>query len=184
MKIIETKIPDVKLIEPNVFDDQRGFFYESFNQKNFNEAIGYPISFVQDNHSRSVKDTIRGIHYQLPPHPQGKLVRVTAGKVFDVAVDLRKSSPTFGKWVGELLSDENRRQLWIPPGFAHGFLVLSDSAEFQYKCTDFYAPECEQTIYWQDEELGIAWPIRKGKNPIVSGKDNAGISFKDAPYFQ
>lgn len=181
MKITETKIPDVKIIEPKVFEDRRGFFYESYNQEKFDEAIGYPVSFVQDNHSRSVSGTLRGLHYQLPPHPQGKLVWVTAGEVFDVAVDLRKGSPTFGKWVGEFLSADNRRQLWIPPGFAHGFVVTSNTAEFQYKCTDFYSPDCEASIRWDDTNLNVEWPIES--QPLVSEKDRQAASFDDAEYF-
>lgn len=181
MKVTETCIPDVKILEPRVFEDERGFFYESYNQKAFDEAIGYQVTFVQDNHSRSVRNTLRGLHYQLPPHPQGKLVRVTIGEVFDVAVDIRKHSPTLGQWVGEYLSAENRRQLWIPPGFAHGFLVTSDVAEFQYKCTDFYAPECEASIRWDDRALGIEWPL-KGQ-PIVSGKDQQASPFEEAELF-
>ncbi|WP_280540219.1 dTDP-4-dehydrorhamnose 3,5-epimerase [Chromohalobacter sp. 11-W] len=181
MEVIETRIPDVKLIKPKVFGDERGYFYESFNQKAFDEAVGHPVTFVQDNHSRSVKGTLRGLHYQLPPHPQGKLVRVTVGEVFDVAVDVRKSSPTFGQWVGELLSADNKNQLWIPPGLAHGFLVISEMAEFQYKCTDFYAPDCEAAIRWDDVELGIDWPI-KGQ-PLISPKDGQAPSFLKAEYF-
>jgi len=176
-----TAIPDVLILEPRVFEDDRGFFYESYNQRAFDRAVGAPVRFVQDNHSRSVKGTLRGLHYQLPPHAQGKLVRVTAGEVFDVAVDIRKDSPTFGQWVGEYLSAENRRQLWIPPGFAHGFLVTSDVAEFQYKCTDFYAPDCEASIRWDDAELGILWPGEGG--PTLSEKDEQAPSLRDAPWF-
>jgi dTDP-4-dehydrorhamnose 3,5-epimerase len=174
-------IPDVLLIEPRVFEDERGFFYESYNQKAFDEAVGHPVTFVQDNHSRSVKGTLRGLHYQLPPHAQGKLVRVTVGEVFDVAVDIRRNSPTFGQWVGETLSADNKRQLWIPPGFAHGFLVTSDVAEFEYKCTDFYAPDCEGSIRWDDAELGIHWPS-DGK-PLVSTKDEKAPLLGDAETF-
>lgn len=181
MRVTPLRIPAVLLIEPRVFEDERGFFYESYNEKNFNEAVGQPVRFVQDNHSRSVKGTLRGLHYQLPPHPQGKLVRVTAGEVFDVAVDIRKSSPTFGQWVGEYLSDENRRQLWIPPGFAHGFLVTSEIAEFQYKCTDFYAPDCEASIRWDDADLGIDWQF--DGLPLVSIKDEQAAAFHDAEIF-
>lgn len=174
MKIIETKIPDVKLLEPKVFGDERGYFFESFNQKAFNESIVNKVVFVQDNQSRSVKGTLRGLHYQLPPHPQGKLVRVTFGEVFDVAVDIRKNSSTFGQWVGEFLSAENKRQLWIPPGFAHGFLVTSDVAEFQYKCTDFYAPETEGSIFWDDPDVGIKWPrIDRGDLKMTEKDKNA-----------
>ncbi|XOZ33340.1 dTDP-4-dehydrorhamnose 3,5-epimerase [Halomonadaceae bacterium KBTZ08] len=181
MKITSTRIPDVKILEPRVFEDERGFFYESYNQKVFDEAVGHPVTFVQDNHSRSVKGTLRGLHYQLPPHPQGKLVRVTVGEVFDVAVDIRKSSPTFGHWVGETLSANNRRQLWIPPGFAHGFLVTSEIAEFQYKCTDFYAPDCEASIRWDDVELRIKWP--KNNELLISPKDQNSPIFRAAKYF-
>ncbi|MFI9653001.1 dTDP-4-dehydrorhamnose 3,5-epimerase [Guyparkeria halopsychrophila] len=181
MKATPLSIPDVLLLEPRVFEDDRGFFYESYNQKAFDEAVGYPVIFVQDNHSRSVKGTLRGLHYQFPPHAQGKLVRVTVGEVFDVAVDIRKGASTFGQWVGETLSAGNRRQMWIPPGFAHGFLVTSDVAEFQYKCTDFYAPECEASIRWDDAELGIGWPVES--RPLVSAKDGQAPSFRDAEYF-
>jgi len=181
MKIIVTKIPDVKVLEPKVFEDERGFFFESYNQRVFEEAVGYPISFVQDNHSRSVKGTLRGLHYQLPPHAQGKLVRVTVGEVFDVAVDIRKSSPTFGQWIGELLSAENRHQLWIPPGFAHGFVVTSDVAEFQYKCTDFYSRDSEASIHWADQDLDIKWPLEN--LPLVSEKDSQAPNFINAKYF-
>jgi dTDP-4-dehydrorhamnose 3,5-epimerase len=174
MKIIETRIPDVKLIEPKVFGDERGFFMETWNQNTFREA-GIDATFVQDNHSRSVKHTLRGLHYQIK-QPQGKLVRVTRGEVFDVAVDLRKSSPTFGQWVGEYLSEENNRILWVPPGFAHGFVVTSETADFQYKCTDFYAPEYERSLHWADEGLAIIWPLEPGVVPIVSDKDRQAAS--------
>jgi dTDP-4-dehydrorhamnose 3,5-epimerase len=173
-------IPDVVLIEPKVFGDERGFFFESFNQKRFEEAIGKPVQFVQDNHSRSAKNVLRGLHYQIQ-HPQGKLVRVVQGEVFDVAVDLRKSSPTFGKWVGEILSADNKRQLWIPEGFAHGFVVLSDTAEFLYKTTDYYAPAYERCILWNDQVLKIEWPV--GIQPILSAKDCQGKAFVDAEVF-
>jgi len=178
MKVIETSIPDVKLIEPKVFGDERGFFMETWNEKAFRE-IGINSTFVQDNHSRSVKNTLRGLHYQIR-QPQGKLVRVTRGEVFDVAVDLRSSSPTLGHWVGEYLSEENNRMLWVPPGFAHGFLVTSDTADFQYKCTDFYAPEYERSIHWADEELAVDWPLGKNVDPIVSQKDKQAASFARA----
>jgi dTDP-4-dehydrorhamnose 3,5-epimerase len=158
MKVTPLAIPDVLLIEPPVFEDERGYFYESFNQQKFEEAVGKPVTFVQDNHSRSVKGVLRGLHYQVPPRAQGKLVRVTLGEVFDVAVDIRKDSPTFGQWVGEYLSADNKRQLWIPEGFAHGFYVTSDIADFQYKCTDYYAPECERGIRWDSNIAGINWP--------------------------
>ena len=170
MKIIDTQIPAVKIIEPAVFGDARGFFFESFNQSKFNQAVGYDVEFVQDNHSRSAKGVLRGLHYQLPPHPQGKLVRCVVGEVFDVAVDIRKSSPTFGQWAGVHLSAENKRQLWIPPGFAHGFLTLSEHAEFLYKTTDYWAKECEQAIIWNDPSIGIQWPDFDGQ-PLLSDKD-------------
>lgn len=181
MKIITTRIPDIKILEPRVFEDERGFFYESYNQKAFNDAIGHPVTFVQDNHSRSIKGTLRGLHYQLPPHPQGKLVRVTVGEVLDVAVDIRKGSPTFGQWVAETLSAENKRQLWIPEGFAHGFYVASDMAEFQYKCTEYYAPSYERCIRWDDPDLGINWPVTG--QPRVSDKDEQGAAFSRAECF-
>ncbi len=158
MNVIPTAIPDVLIIEPKVFGDERGFFYESFNQKVFNEATGLDVQFVQDNHSRSSKGVLRGLHYQLPPHAQGKLVRCVRGAVFDVAVDIRKSSPTFGKWVGVELSETNHRQFWIPPGFAHGFLTLSETADFLYKTTDYYMPAFERGIRWNDPQVGVAWP--------------------------
>ncbi|RRV88259.1 dTDP-4-dehydrorhamnose 3,5-epimerase [Stutzerimonas stutzeri] len=181
MKITETKIPDVKLIEPKVFGDQRGFFMETWNEKAFKEA-GINATFVQDNHSRSVKNTLRGLHYQIK-QPQGKLVRVTRGEVFDVAVDLRANSPTFGQWVGEYLSEENNRMFWVPPGFAHGFLVLSDTADFQYKCTDLYAPQFERSIHWADRDLQISWPLTEDCLPITSTKDEQGSSFSAAEYY-
>ena len=159
-----------KIIEPAVFGDARGFFYESFNQTKFESAVGYSVDFVQDNHSRSARGVLRGLHYQLPPHPQGKLVRCTLGEVFDVAVDIRKSSPTFGQWVGVHLSAENKRQFWIPAGFAHGFLTLSEHAEFLYKTTDYWSKECEQAIAWNDSEVGIEWPDFDGE-PLLSEKD-------------
>jgi len=158
VKIIPTSIPDVLVIEPKVFGDDRGFFFESFNLRLFREKTGLNPTFVQDNHSRSSRNVLRGLHYQIR-QPQGKLVRVVAGEVFDVAVDVRRSSPTFGKWAGTLISAENKRQLWIPPGFAHGFLVLSDSADFLYKTTDYYAPEHERSILWNDPDIGIDWPL-------------------------
>ena len=158
MNVIPTAIPDVIIIEPKVFGDERGFFYESFNQKVFNDATGLDVQFVQDNHSRSRQGVLRGLHYQLPPHAQGKLVRCVRGAVFDVAVDIRKSSPTFGKWVGVELSETNHRQFWIPPGFAHGFLTLSETADFLYKTTDYYMPAFERGIRWNDPQVGVAWP--------------------------
>ena len=181
MKIIDTQIPEVKIIEPAVFGDARGFFFESFNQVKFNQAVGYDVEFVQDNHSRSAKGVLRGLHYQLPPHPQGKLVRCVVGEVFDVAVDIRKSSPTFGQWVGVHLSAENKRQLWIPPGFAHGFLTLSEHAEFLYKTTDFWFKECEQAIIWNDPSIGIEWPAFDGL-PLLSEKDQQAPRLVDQTF--
>ena len=180
MKVVETTIPEVKIIEPKVFGDERGFFFESYNRKVFADAIGREVHFVQDNHSRSQKGVLRGLHYQIQ-QPQGKLVRCTQGEVFDVAVDLRRSSPTFGKWVSAVLSGENKRQMWIPEGFAHGFLVLSDVAEFLYKTTDFYAPQHEQAIIWNDPQLAIDWPLEQ--IPGLSQKDAAAGSFADAVLF-
>ena len=181
MKIIDTQIPAVKIIEPAVFGDARGFFFESFNQSKFNQAVGYDVEFVQDNHSRSAKGVLRGLHYQLPPHPQGKLVRCVVGEVFDVAVDIRKSSPTFGQWAGVHLSAENKRQLWIPPGFAHGFLTLSEHAEFLYKTTDYWAKECEQAIIWNDPSIGIQWPAFDGQ-PLLSDKDQQAPKLSEQLY--
>ena len=180
MKIIATDIPDVLVIEPHVFGDDRGFFYESFNQKVWEEKTGLRMTFVQDNHSRSNRNVLRGLHYQIR-QPQGKLMRVIAGEVFDVAVDIRKSSPTFGRWVGFTLSAENKRIMWIPEGFAHGFLVLSDFAEFLYKTTDYWAPEYERTIIWNDSDLGIRWPLKVP--PVLSSKDCDGWGFKSAECF-
>ena len=171
MRATSLVIPDVILFEPKVFGDERGFFFESFNQQAFNEATGLDLHFVQDNHSKSAGNVLRGLHYQLPPKAQGKLVRVVAGAVFDVAVDIRRNSPTFGRWVAEELSAENKRQLWIPAGFAHGFLVLSDTAEFLYKTTDYYAPAYERGIAWNDPALAISWPLRG--RPSLSSKDAA-----------
>jgi dTDP-4-dehydrorhamnose 3,5-epimerase len=178
MKVTETSIADVLIIEPRVFGDQRGFFLESFNQRQFNDATGTDFNFVQDNHSRSAKNVLRGLHYQAG-QPQGKLVRVVRGAVFDVAVDIRPASPTFGQWFGLELTEENQRQLWVPPGLAHGFLVLSDSADFLYKTTDYYAPAQERCIRWNDPSLGITWPLDGGQ-PLLSGKDAAGLSFNAA----
>lgn len=180
MKVTPLSIPDVLLIEPQVFGDDRGFFFESFNQAQFEKATGVKVNFVQDNHSKSVKGVLRGLHYQTPPRAQGKIVRLTQGEVFDVAVDLRKSSPTFGKWVGEILSADNKKQMWIPVGFAHGFLTLSDTAEFLYKTTDFYNKDHEEAIAWNDETIAIDWPI---KEVSLSFKDKAALSFKEAKYF-
>ncbi len=180
MKVVETSIPDVLIIEPNVFGDERGFFYESFNAAAFEAATGLKRQFVQDNHSKSQRGVLRGLHYQIQ-QPQGKLVRVVAGEVFDVAVDLRKSSPSFGRWFGTHLSAQNQRQLWIPEGFAHGFVVLSGSAEFLYKTTDYYAPEHERSLLWNDPELGIQWPFDEA--PQLSAKDQAGKLLRDAELF-
>jgi len=177
MKATPLAIPEVILIEPTVYTDERGFFFESFNHKKFEEAIGYSVNFVQDNHSKSTKGVLRGLHYQLPPKAQGKLVRVTQGEVFDVAVDIRKNSPTFGKWVGEKLSAENKKQLWIPEGFAHGFLTLSETAEFLYKVTDYYSTEHEQCIAWDDVDIGIDWKLTQ---VLVSEKDFKGMFLSDA----
>jgi len=181
MNIVDTAIPEVKIIEPKVFGDNRGFFYESYNRKRFNEAIGDDIEFVQDNHSRSGLGVLRGLHYQIQ-QPQGKLVRVTRGEVFDVAVDIRKSSATFGQWVGYVLSADNCRQMWVPAGVAHGFLVLADDTEFLYKTTDYYAPEYERTIQWNDADLAIDWPI-DGLELRLSEKDRVGASFAGAELF-
>ncbi|MBY8159741.1 dTDP-4-dehydrorhamnose 3,5-epimerase [Vibrio fluvialis] len=181
MKVIDTKIPDVKIIEPTVFGDERGFFMETWNQKRFEELVtSKSIKFVQDNHSKSKKGILRGLHYQTE-HTQGKLVRVVSGEVFDVAVDLRKNSPTFGEWVGEFLSSDNKRQLWIPEGFAHGFYVTSEEAEFVYKCTNYYDPKSEVSIIWNDKELDINWPI--SSTPLLSDKDLSGVNFKKAKFF-
>jgi dTDP-4-dehydrorhamnose 3,5-epimerase len=181
MKFIPTKISDVILIEPDVYGDERGFFMETWHQEKF-AAAGIHATFVQDNQSKSRQGILRGLHYQMH-QPQGKLVRVIAGEVFDVAVDLRKSSSTFGEWVGETLSADNKQMLWVPPGFAHGFYVLSEYAEFTYKCTDFYAPEYERSIRWDDSDIGIKWPLIGLEKPVLSEKDAAGIPFKDAEYY-
>ena len=182
MNVIRTAIPEVLIFEPKVFGDERGFFMESFNERAFREATGRDGPFVQDNHSRSARGVLRGLHYQLPPHAQGKLVRVVNGTVFDVAVDVRRSSPTFGRWVGVELSAGNHRQLWIPPGFAHGFLVLSESADFLYKTTDYYAPETEGAVRWDDPALGIEWP-EAGVAPQLSAKDQAAPLLAQARTF-
>ncbi len=181
MKATPTKIPDVIVIEPKVFGDARGFFFESFNGKAFDEAVGHHVEFVQDNHSRSSKGVLRGLHYQIQ-QPQGKLVRVTRGAVFDVAVDIRKSSATFGQWVGVELNEENHKQLWVPPGFAHGFVVLSETADFLYKTTDYYAPQFERSILWNDAQIGIEWPDI-GMEPKLSAKDAVGAVLKEAEVF-
>lgn len=181
MKIIDTEIPDVKIIEPRVFGDNRGYFFESYNKKIFEEGVGKNITFVQDNHSSSQRGVIRGLHYQMPPYSQGKLVRCVEGEVFDVAVDIRRNSPTFGEWVGVVLSAENKRQLWIPGGFAHGFMTLSDEAQFLYKTTNYYSPQSERCILWNDKDIGIKWPILNEYK--LSEKDQKGSSFKDAEFY-
>jgi dTDP-4-dehydrorhamnose 3,5-epimerase len=181
MQVIPTEIPDVFIIEPKVYGDDRGFFFESFNEKAFREKIGISRPFVQDNHSRSLQNVLRGLHYQMQ-NPQGKLVRVASGSVFDVAVDIRKSSLTFGRWVGCLLTAENKRQFWVPEGFAHGFVVLSEQADFLYKTTDYYFPQYERTILWNDPDLGIDWRLEG--EPILSAKDKAGQPFRAAEVFE
>jgi dTDP-4-dehydrorhamnose 3,5-epimerase len=182
MKVSATKLQGLLLIEPRIFGDERGFFFESFNEPAFNAATGNTLAFVQDNHSKSVKGVLRGLHYQLAPRAQGKLVRVIQGEVFDVAVDIREGSPTYGLWVGEILSADNKKQLWIPPGFAHGFLTLSETAEFLYKTTDTWSPEHERCILWNDPTLDIAWPLDqlKGLAPILAAKDAAGQLLESA----
>ena len=181
MDVIQTEIPEVLLIEPKVFGDERGFFMESFNQRTFTEKTGVNLEFVQDNHSRSTKGVLRGLHYQIQ-QAQGKLLRVVAGEIFDVAVDIRKNSPNFGKWVGYLLSAENKRELWVPPGFAHGFLVVSETADVLYKTTDYYAPQYERSIIWNDPNIGIIWPL-ENITVKLSKKDEAGKTLKDADLF-
>ncbi len=181
MQVIDTSISDVKIIQPQVFGDDRGFFMETYRASIMDELTGGK-PFVQDNHSKSSQGILRGLHYQMQ-QTQGKLVRVTQGEVFDVAVDMRKNSPTFGKWVGEILSAENKKQLWVPEGFAHGFYVISETAEFVYKCTDYYAPEHDRSLKWNDATVGIEWPLVNGKAPLLSEKDEAGKSFKDADKF-
>jgi dTDP-4-dehydrorhamnose 3,5-epimerase len=180
MKAVPTDLPEVLILEPRIFGDERGFFFESFNLRQFRDATGVGADFVQDNHSRSGKGVLRGLHYQIR-QPQGKLVRVTAGEVFDVAVDLRRSSPTFGKWAGAVLSAENKRMLWVPAGFGHGFLVLSDSADFLYKATDYYAPEHERSVIWNDPDIGIRWPL--AGEPVLAPKDRAGMPLRQAEVF-
>ncbi len=180
MKVIEVDIPGILIIEPRVFGDERGFFYESFNQRVWEEMTGLKVSFVQDNHSRSAKNVLRGLHYQIK-QPQGKLVRVVAGEVFDVAVDIRRSSPAFGKWFGLRLSAENKKMMWIPPGFAHGFVVLSEYAEFLYKTTNYWAPEHERCIIWNDPQLNIDWRLQG--EPLLSAKDAVGKPFREAEVF-
>lgn len=181
MKFIPTRIPEVVLIEPQVFGDERGFFMETWHAQKFADA-GLPSQFVQDNHSKSARGILRGLHYQIQ-QPQGKLVRVVSGEVYDVAVDLRRNSPSFGQWVGELLSADNKRMLWVPPGFAHGFYVTSESAEFVYKCTDFYAPQHEHALRWDCSELAIDWPLVNAKPPLLSAKDAAAPGFAGAHYY-
>lgn len=182
MKATPTSIPEVLIIEPRVFGDSRGFFFESFNQKEFFRTTGLDVSFVQDNHSRSAKGVLRGLHYQIC-QPQGKLVRVARGAVFDVAVDIRKSSPNFGRWVGVELTEDNHRQLWVPPGFAHGFYVLSESADFLYKTTDYYNRDFERSLLWNDPRIGISWPVEVGAQPIISVKDAQAAGLADAEVF-
>jgi dTDP-4-dehydrorhamnose 3,5-epimerase len=182
MKFTPLEIPDVLLLEPTVFGDERGFFMETWRKDAFEQHAG-PTSFVQENHSRSSANVLRGLHYQVR-HAQGKLVRVTHGEVFDVAVDMRRSSPCFGKWTGTRLSAEDKRQLWVPPGFAHGFLVLSEQVDFVYKCTDYYAPEFERVLRWNDPALAIDWPLQAGAQPTVSERDAAGDTFADAEYYE
>ncbi len=181
MEVVPSRLPDVLIIKPAVFEDPRGFFMETWNSKEFGEA-GITAVFVQDNYSSSVAGTVRGLHYQIE-QAQGKLVWVVKGEVFDVVVDLRKSSPDFGQWAGELLSADNRKQMWIPPGFAHGFLVLSATADFQYKCTDYYAPEHERTLQWNDPDIGIEWPLLDGEEPILSSNDQAGVPLRSADVY-
>lgn len=183
MNVTTTALPEVLIVEPRVFRDARGFFFESWSESRFNEAVGHQVHFVQDNHSRSSRGVLRGLHFQLPPHAQGKLVRVACGVVFDVAVDMRKSSATFGRWVGSELSADNHRQLWIPPGFAHGSLVLSESADFLYKTTDYYAPESEGALRWNDPAIGIMWPDLGGIEPLLAEKDLNAPLLADARYF-
>jgi dTDP-4-dehydrorhamnose 3,5-epimerase len=180
MNVIKTNLPEVLVLEPRIFGDDRGFFYESFNAKKFTELSGIETAFVQDNHSLSARNVLRGLHYQIR-QPQGKLVRVVAGKVFDVAVDIRRSSPHFGQWTGVSLSAENKRQMWIPAGFAHGFIVLSDSAEFLYKTTDYWSPEYERCLQWDDPAIGIQWPL--SGDPVMSSKDQQGKSLADAEVY-
>lgn len=182
MKVTSTAIPDVLLLEPKVFGDERGFFMESFNQQAFDEAVGCHVDFVQDNHSRSTRGVLRGLHFQRPPHAQGKLVRVVQGAAFDVAVDVRRSSATFGRWIGVELNERNHRQLWIPPGFAHGFLVLSAQADFLYKTTNYYAPRCEGSVRWDDPALAITWPD-VGIGPLLSDKDRSAPLLASAEVF-
>lgn len=182
MRIYDTAIPDVKIIEPMVFEDARGLFFESFNSQKFNAAIGRDVRFIQDNHSKSLRNVLRGLHYQIDPQAQGKLVRCIKGEVFDVAVDLRKNSKTFGKWVGLILSEENKKQLWIPEGFAHGFLTLSETAEFAYKTTNYYSQKHERSIRWNDDKIGILWPL--SSEPLISDKDSKANNLIDSELFE
>jgi dTDP-4-dehydrorhamnose 3,5-epimerase len=184
MKVIPTDLPEVLILEPKVFGDERGFFMESYNGRAFNEAVGYDVRFVQDNHSRSARGVLRGLHYQLPPHAQGKLVRVASGTVFDVAVDVRRGSPRFGNWVGVELSDLNHRQLWMPPGFAHGFLVLSETADFLYKTTDYYSAQAERAVRWDDVSVAVSWPLSKTEAPCLSPKDAAAPPLEDSDWHE
>ncbi len=183
MNVVSTSVPDVKVIEPTVYGDARGFFFESFHRQRFADTVDSSVQFVQDNHSRSAQWILRGLHYQIH-QAQGKLVRVIAGEIFDVAVDIRRHSPTFGQWVGETLSADNKRQLWVPAGFAHGFLVLSDTADVLYKTTDYYAPAHERAIRWDDPQLAIAWPLPSDREPLLSSKDLAASSFAKAEVFE
>lgn len=182
MQVFNTNLPDVKLLKPKKFGDERGFFLESYNKKVFDDLIGMNVDFVQDNHSRSSKGVLRGLHYQIR-QPQGKLVRVTAGKVYDVAVDMRRDSPTFGQWAGTILTAEGQEQFWVPEGFAHGFLVLSDTADFLYKTTNYYAPEHDRSVFWNDKTIGIEWPISDSLQPTLSDKDRNAVEFNQADYF-
>ncbi|WP_292757826.1 MULTISPECIES: dTDP-4-dehydrorhamnose 3,5-epimerase [unclassified Methylophaga] len=182
MQVFNTNLPDVKLLKPKKFGDERGFFLESYNKKVFDDLIGMNVDFVQDNHSRSSKGVLRGLHYQIR-QPQGKLVRVTAGKVYDVAVDMRRDSPTFGQWAGTILTAEGQEQFWVPEGFAHGFLVLSDTADFLYKTTNYYAPEHDRSVLWNDKTIGIEWPISDSLQPTLSDKDRNAVEFNQADYF-
>jgi dTDP-4-dehydrorhamnose 3,5-epimerase len=182
VNILRTEIEGMRILEPKIFGDARGFFLESYNERNFDQALGMQVRFVQDNHSRSAQGVLRGLHYQLPPHAQGKLVRVTQGAVFDVAVDLRRSSPSYGRWVGVTLTGENHRMVWLPPGLAHGFLVTGESADFQYKTTDYYAPESERCIRWDDPAIGIAWPLLD-RAPVLATRDAAAPVLSESASF-
>lgn len=182
MHVFRTRLTDILILQPQLYEDGRGYFFESYNKETFYRLTGVNCEFVQDNHSHSVKHVLRGLHYQIV-RPQGKLLRVIAGKIFDVIVDLRRRSPSFGQWVGLTISDVDKRQLWVPEGYAHGFLVLSDYAEVLYKTTDFYVPEHERCIHWADPQLAVNWPLEQGQRPILSIKDEAGVAFTDAVYF-